>query len=53
MAFRLIKSRFLFSLSALLALVVTAVACGSDEPAAPVAAPVDVAAIVQQALAAQ
>jgi len=34
----------------LLALAVTAVACGSDEPAA---VPVDVAAIVQQALAAQ
>ena len=50
MAFRLIKPRFLFSLSVLLALAVTAVACGSDEPAA---VPVDVAAIVQQTLAAQ
>ncbi|MBE13061.1 MAG: hypothetical protein CL744_05655, partial [Chloroflexi bacterium] len=50
MAFRLIKPRFLFSFSVLLALAVTAVACGSDEPAA---APVDVAAIVQQTLAAQ
>ena len=53
MASSLRKPKFLFMLPLLL-LLLTAVACGSDTPAAqPVPTPIDVAAIVQQAVSAQ